>query len=100
MIFLDTGSAVISVPQLNFLEAELDTAGDYPVMIFTHHPVLYCGNRFMDVNHPLENRGAVVKLLSKFDNDISVFSGHYHSEYTVFFRQYQAVGSLYLQCVS
>ena len=83
MIFLDTVSAVISAQQLDFLKAGLDSAGNRSVIIFSHHPILYCGNKFMDRTHPLKNRGTVVGLLRDFDGDVTVFSGHYHEDYTV-----------------
>ena len=81
-LFLDSTSAHISPPQLEWLATELSTLPG-TVLIFVHHPPLPAGVPFMDNNHRLRNREELVRILRNHPAHIYTFSGHYHVEKTI-----------------
>ena len=77
-LFLDSSHAAISDAQLGWLDDQLEN--DAPnLVIFTHYPVLDCGNTAMDRLYPLKNRDRVTELLNNANKRIYVFCGHYHT---------------------
>jgi len=75
--FLDTATYSLSEQQMQWFTNELQTA-EGEVYLFIHHPPIYGGVPFMDIQHPLTNRDAVTDLLLNVANPIHVFCGHYH----------------------
>lgn len=76
-IFLDSSSDSVSDIQLQWLETELDTAKK--VLLFIHHPILQVLTA-VDFKYPLLNREAVKNVLTRGGRNITVFSGHYHTD--------------------
>ncbi len=76
-IFLDSSSDSVSEVQLRWLENELVTTKK--VLLFIHHPVLQVLTA-VDFKYPLVNREAVRDVLVRSSRDITVFSGHYHTD--------------------
>ncbi|MGV3601202.1 MAG: metallophosphoesterase family protein [Dyadobacter fermentans] len=76
-IFLDSSSDSVSEMQLWWLENELVTTRH--VLLFIHHPVLQVLTA-VDFKYPLLNRAAVKELLVRSDREITIFSGHYHTD--------------------
>lgn len=76
-VFLDSSSDSISEIQLQWLENELVTAKN--VLLFIHHPVLQVLTA-VDFKYPLLNREAVKEILVRSGREITIFSGHYHTD--------------------
>ena len=76
-LFLDTGKYVLSDQQLKWLSSELE-AIQTDLLIFMHHPPLFGGVPFMDINHALRNKEAVQAILFNHPHPIPIFCGHYH----------------------
>ncbi|SKA38353.1 Icc protein [Chitinophaga eiseniae] len=74
-IFLDTASEAITDAQLQWLEAELKTAGK--VLLFLHHPVVEIPV-FLDGLQPLQGREKVKALLLDHPHAVYIFCGHLH----------------------
>lgn len=74
-IFLDTASEVMTGAQLQWLEAELKTAGK--VLLFLHHPVVEIPV-FLDGLQPLQGREKVKALLLDHPHAVYIFCGHLH----------------------
>ena len=77
-IFLDSSRGQVSQFQLDWLEKTLNNS-DLKPLVFIHHPLLKVNTR-VDIDYPLHNREAVVEVLNKFDKNIPVICGHYHTE--------------------
>lgn len=71
----------ISAEQLAFLDGELAKAGDRPALVVVHHPPLRTGNPTMD-RFALAEPEQLAKVISKYNNVLSILCGHYH--HTVF----------------
>lgn len=82
-IFLDTGTRRVSETQLKWLTKELQF-DNQPTLIFMHHPPIISGVNFMDAKYALDNMADFQKVLAKDSRHIPIFSGHYHTEKTVF----------------
>ncbi len=82
LLFLDTGSYLLSQAQIDWLR---DTCAQHSdnILLFIHHPPLFCGCGFMDHQHALGNREEVWAALHKIPNIQHIFCGHYHTERTV-----------------
>lgn len=76
-IFLDSSSDAVSEVQLIWLERELETAKK--ILLFIHHPILQVITA-VDFKYPLLNRDAVKKALIRSGRNVTVFSGHYHTD--------------------
>jgi 3',5'-cyclic-AMP phosphodiesterase len=76
-IFLDSSSDSVSDVQLQWLENELVTLKK--VLLFIHHPILQVFTA-VDFKYPLLNREKVKNALVRSGRDITVFSGHYHTD--------------------
>ncbi len=86
MLFLDTTPGFLSNPQLNWLAEQLATLKDQTLLLFIHHPVVEAGTPYMDINHSLKNKEAVIKLLTDYGQTTHVFSGHFHVDKTVVYQ--------------
>lgn len=81
-LFLDTTTGVVSETQLMWLRNQL-AALSQPLVIFMHHPPLFADVPFMDGKHALKNQEAIQEVFFAYDNQITVFTGHYHVEKTI-----------------
>jgi 3',5'-cyclic-AMP phosphodiesterase len=77
LIFLDSAGYFLDQAQLAWLRAEC--AGQREVLLFIHHPPLYCGCPFMDARHALRNINEVWPQLAAIPALKHIFCGHYHS---------------------
>jgi 3',5'-cyclic-AMP phosphodiesterase len=77
LIFLDSAAYQLEQTQLDWLEAEC--AGKDEVLLFIHHPPVYCGCAFMDYHHSLRNISEVWPRLCRIDAIKHIFCGHYHT---------------------
>jgi 3',5'-cyclic AMP phosphodiesterase CpdA len=77
-IFLDSCSGLVGDVQCAWLVEQLAAANDLAAL-FTHFPVLDCGDTYVDRKHPLRNRDLVKKLLIQSSKHIFLFCGHYHT---------------------
>lgn len=82
LLFLDTGSHVLSQAQMDWLRATSANIKEN-ILLFIHHPPLYCGCEFMDGKHYLRNREEVWATLQQIPNIHHIFCGHYHTERTI-----------------
>ncbi len=82
LLFLDSSPSYITRRQLEWLSAQL---ADYKkqVLLFIHHPPLFCDCQFMDARHSLRNIEEVWQVLEQLPQVKHVFCGHYHTEKTV-----------------
>ena len=71
-----TSNGNIDAEQLKWLEAELASAGNDTVLIYTHVPII---EPIPSEGHRLLNAGEVRNILEKHKNPIAVFQGHYHA---------------------
>lgn len=76
-IFLDSSKGVISKEQLNWLDNELQ----FPKrkLVFIHHPVIGIDVE-ADRAYTLLERDQVLDILTKSDQPITLFCGHYHMD--------------------
>lgn len=82
VLFMDTAKYKVEEPQLNWLQAQLQTLqGD--IALFIHHPPILVGTPFMDNNHPLTDRDPLLDILCAYPGNIDIFCGHYHVDRTV-----------------
>ncbi|WP_299107590.1 metallophosphoesterase [uncultured Tenacibaculum sp.] len=79
-IYLDSSLGIIDKQQLAWLEKELKT--NKHVLISLHHPIIGL-NLKVDEIGALKNRKAILDLLQKHSNSITVFCGHYHLSSTI-----------------
>lgn len=89
LIFLDSSSQSISDLQLDYLRQQL-LAHQQPVCLFIHHPPLPMGVPFMDSKHALRQPQQLLDILTAHPYPITVFSGHYHVEKSVRWRNVDA----------
>ncbi|EMM5418605.1 phosphodiesterase [Citrobacter amalonaticus] len=71
---------------IEWLEAQLFSAGDKPTAVFMHHPPLPLGNAQMD---PIacENGHRLLALVDRFPSLIRIFCGHNHNLTMTQYRQ-------------
>jgi len=77
ILFLDSSKSTLSIDQLIWIVEECNSS-HYKFLLFLHHPPVYAGVPFMDINYPLLNRNEVQKVLAKANNIQGIFCGHYH----------------------
>ncbi len=82
LIGLDSSKKKVSEDQLEWL-LSIQSSLEGPVLLFIHHPPVFCDCDFMDAKHSLENREKVMAIIQKIPNLKGVFCGHYHTEKTV-----------------
>ena len=68
--------------QIDELNKKLHCQKDlHKVIIFTHHPIMKIGSKWID-KHISENSDELIQLmLSYTDNEFKIFSGHVHQEF-------------------
>jgi len=76
-IFLDSSSGAISQNQFTWLLASIQT--DKNIVIYIHHPILAI-DALVDKKYSLKNRDRIKDALLKTQNNVTIFSGHYHFE--------------------
>lgn len=80
-LFLDTSQEELSNTQLKWLKEELNSASANSIpkniIVFLHHPVLEI-NTAVDKLYPLKNREQLKSVLLNYENNVTVFCGHYH----------------------
>jgi len=65
--------------RLGWLEAELEAAGDRPVVVAMHHPPLLTGIPVLDdIGLPAADRAALGELLARHGHVLRVVAGHVH----------------------
>lgn len=83
LIYLDSSEGVIDRKQMDWLRSELTSR--VPILIFMHHPILGLDLKVDEIGR-LKNRAEVVKLLTSIKNQILIFCGHYHMEYSTTYK--------------
>jgi len=74
-IFLDTSVDELSKTQLDWLQKELSENKE--LILFVHHPILEIETP-VDKLYPLKNREELKLVLENFENNVTIFCGHYH----------------------
>lgn len=82
VFFLDSARGVMSETQYQWLERELKVCKGR-VLLFIHHPPLYCGVPFMDTRYAFQEIPRFQGLLQDKDLEFQIFCGHYHVERTL-----------------
>ena len=79
ILIIDSSNEVFEDDQKNIIGKYIqeNTIG----YIFAHHPILDCGNTFMDIKFPLKKRNDLQKYIQSKENKIIWFCGHYHNVY-------------------
>lgn len=83
LIYLDSSEGTIDNKQLIWLEKELISTK--PIIIFIHHPLIAL-NLKVDEIGKLKNRQEVISLLTKVNNEITIYCGHYHMESSLTYK--------------
>lgn len=86
-IFLDSSQGQIDGEQLSWLKSRIDEEVS-DVVVFTHYPVLDCGQTCMDRLYPLKSRDRLLEVFEKSSRRVSIFCGHYHTTHE------QSLGSI------
>ncbi len=81
-LFLDTSPYFLSNQQLEWLKQQ-DNENREEMLLFMHHPPLYCGCTFMDRKYPLKNISDVWSVIKELKHINHIFCGHYHTERTL-----------------
>jgi len=82
LIFLDSSTTYLDRDQLEWLKKEAD-GSDEVILLFIHHPPLFCNCTFMDSHYPLQNREEAYAVMSELPSIQHIFCGHYHTEKTI-----------------
>ena len=86
MIFLDSSTNSVSEKQLTWLKNECKHSHQKEMILFMHHPPIYCNCKYMDRNFPLQNMKEVQKALLTCPTIKNIFTGHYHTGKTLKFH--------------
>jgi len=81
-LFLDTSPYFLSNQQMEWLKQQ-SIENKEEILLFMHHPPLYCGCTFMDEKYPLKNISDVWSVIKELKNVNYIFCGHYHTERTI-----------------
>jgi 3',5'-cyclic-AMP phosphodiesterase len=73
--FLDTSVETLSTRQLIWLKNNLKN--NKKLLLFIHHPILEI-ETYADKVYSLKNREELKSILLDFENDVTIFCGHYH----------------------
>ena len=76
ILFLDTGRALMSDQQWDWLERKIDFEGR--LIIFAHHPPVYAYVPYMDTTHAFKEMDRFVQTIARRQGDVHLFCGHYH----------------------
>ncbi len=85
-LFLDSSFSEIGTSQIDWIEYMLGGTRDKRVIVFTHYPILNCGDSTMDRLYPLLNREFMENIFKNSGKNIYIFSGHYHTSAKVIDR--------------
>lgn len=77
-LYLDTSSNAISDQQLNWVKGNLDSSRK--LIVFVHHPILAIHTPIDSLGAALKGRNELRKLLLDFQQESTIFCGHYHME--------------------
>lgn len=83
LLFMDSSANVISERQLVWLKEETLTSKN--ILLFIHHSILPV-NAEVDKRFALINREAIKSILVNLENQVMVFSGHYHFDHEASFE--------------
>lgn len=82
VFLLDTARGRMSETQYDWLASSLPkTAGS--VIVFMHHPPLYCGVPHMDEKYAFREIPRIQQMLQATEHSFHIFCGHYHVERTL-----------------
>ncbi|MEY3219462.1 MAG: hypothetical protein RIT27_819 [Pseudomonadota bacterium] len=81
-LFLDSSSYSLPAKQLAWLQQQDDESKE-EILLFIHHPPLYCGCNFIDEKYPLKNIPETWEVIRKLKRVNYIFCGHYHTERTI-----------------
>lgn len=82
ILFLDTTPARMDAPQLDWLTQQLEQY-QKDLIIFMHHPPMFCNVPFMDIKHAFKTRDEVQQIFFDHGHNLTIFTGHYHIEKTI-----------------
>ena len=82
-LFMDSSRAYHSKAQLRWLERQLKQSQGSETLLFTHHPPLEAGVKFMDSNHALKDQAAIQQIFAEHTDPIHLFCGHYHVDKSI-----------------
>ena len=77
VFFLDTARGLMSETQYNWFDDQLDRNASR-IMIFMHHPPLYCGVPHMDEQYAFREIPRVQRVFQGVNSELYIFCGHYH----------------------
>lgn len=81
-LFLDTSSYALPQMQLEWLKQQ-HFENKEEILLFMHHPPVYCGCAFMDEKYPLKNISETWSVIKELERIKLIFCGHYHTEKTI-----------------
>lgn len=76
--FLDSGDSTMGKQQFKWLEDMNKKYDPKRIFLFMHHPPIHAGVPHMDGKHAFREMDYFDELISTFNKEIYVFSGHYH----------------------
>lgn len=80
VVFADTARAEMSDTQFEWFADQI--RGGVRV-VFTHHPPIDAGVRYMDANYPFRQMDRMRSLFDGIAHPIAIFCGHYHADRVV-----------------
>jgi Icc protein len=82
VLFLDTARGEMSSRQYQWLQDCIAGPAE-TVIIFMHHPPVYCGVPYMDMNYAFREIADVQKIFTRQEKQLNIFCGHYHVERSI-----------------
>ena len=79
LLIFDTSSGEIDSNQINKIGQVVKLKES--CILFSHYPILDCGNTIMDQLFPLKNREVFIKYLNSNFSNLVYFCGHYHNSF-------------------
>lgn len=84
-VMINSGTGKLTATCLDLLTNYLAQQNG-PVCLFMHHPPTKMGTPYMDNNHAFQDEAALLRILTAHPYPISIFTGHYHIEKSVRFK--------------
>ena len=85
VILLDTAKGYSSEEQKNWLDQTISSSKNDMHLVFMHHPPCDCQLPHMDRNYSLKDKDEYMKIFQSYPGkQFRVFSGHYHTDRTVY----------------
>jgi len=99
IIFLDTIKGYCSKKQLDWFRQQIIGIKDESPIIFMHHPPFKSGVPHMDKKYAFQQTDEFVEICGLTNNTKYVFTGHYHNEISLMYKNVSMfiTPSLYLQ---